>query len=105
MPEADASRRIHDRKHLDFQQMTPWTYRDDDRRTLTSPPTARDRRRKLVLRVARRPVSSRCSSSPPLLGTVSGVLFAYAGDLPEISALDDYQPQHHHAPAGARRPA
>ena len=27
-----------------------------------------------------------------LLGTVSGVLFAYAGDLPEISALDDYIP-------------
>ena len=27
-----------------------------------------------------------------LLGTVSGVLFAYAGDLPEISALDDYAP-------------
>ena len=27
-----------------------------------------------------------------LLGTLSGVLFAYADDLPEISALDDYQP-------------
>jgi penicillin-binding protein 1A len=27
-----------------------------------------------------------------LLGIVSGVLFAYAGDLPEISALDDYTP-------------
>ena len=26
------------------------------------------------------------------LGTVSGVLFAYAGDLPEISALDNYRP-------------
>ena len=26
------------------------------------------------------------------LGTIGGVLFAYAGDLPEISALDDYQP-------------
>ena len=26
------------------------------------------------------------------LGTLSGVLFAYAGDLPEISALDDYKP-------------
>ena len=30
--------------------------------------------------------------SPPLLGTLSGVLFAYAGDLPEISALDNYRP-------------
>ncbi len=27
-----------------------------------------------------------------LLGTASGVLFAYAGDLPQISALDDYAP-------------
>ena len=27
-----------------------------------------------------------------LLGVVSGVLFAYAGDLPKISALDDYAP-------------
>jgi penicillin-binding protein 1A len=27
-----------------------------------------------------------------LLGTVSGVLFAYAGDLPLISELDDYEP-------------
>src|SRR5688572_12618940 len=26
------------------------------------------------------------------LGIVSGVLFAYAGDLPEISALDNYSP-------------
>src|SRR5258707_12409669 len=26
------------------------------------------------------------------LGTVSGVLFAFAGDLPQISALDDYAP-------------
>ena len=27
-----------------------------------------------------------------LLGTLSGVLFAYSGDLPEVSALDDYAP-------------
>ena len=27
-----------------------------------------------------------------LLGTLGGVLFAFAGDLPEISALDDYRP-------------
>jgi penicillin-binding protein 1A len=27
-----------------------------------------------------------------LLGTLSGILFAYASDLPEISALDNYQP-------------
>ena len=38
------------------------------------------------------PASSRCSCSPPSLGIVSGILFAYAGDLPQISALDDYTP-------------
>ena len=27
-----------------------------------------------------------------VLGTVTGVLFAFAGDLPQISALDDYAP-------------
>ena len=27
-----------------------------------------------------------------MLGILSGVLFAYAGDLPQISALDDYTP-------------
>src|SRR3954469_23670584 len=27
-----------------------------------------------------------------LLGSLSGVMFAYAGDLPEISALDHYAP-------------
>src|ERR687884_2017590 len=27
-----------------------------------------------------------------LLGIASGVIFAYAGDLPQISALDDYSP-------------
>ena len=27
-----------------------------------------------------------------LLGTLSGVLFAYSDDLPQISALDSYQP-------------
>src|SRR5262252_2596656 len=27
-----------------------------------------------------------------ILGILSGVLFAYAGDLPQVSALDDYNP-------------
>ena len=27
-----------------------------------------------------------------LLGTLTGVLVAFAGDVPEISALDDYRP-------------
>ena len=30
------------------------------------------------------------------------MLFAYAGDLPQISALDDYSPEHHHARLLAR---
>ena len=34
----------------------------------------------------------RCSSSVALLGVLSGVMFAYAGDLPLISDLDDYAP-------------
>src|SRR3981189_3064054 len=29
---------------------------------------------------------------PAMLGILSGVLFAYVGDLPQISALDDYTP-------------
>jgi len=27
-----------------------------------------------------------------LLGILSGVMFAYAGDLPQVSALDNYNP-------------
>src|ERR671931_2901191 len=27
-----------------------------------------------------------------MLGTLSGILFAYAGDLPQVSALDNYTP-------------
>ena len=36
--------------------------------------------------------SSSSSSSPRFLGIATGVIFAYAGDLPQISALDDYAP-------------
>ena len=32
-----------------------------------------------------------------MLGTVSGVIFAYSGDLPQISAIDELRPEHHHA--------
>ena len=37
-----------------------------------------------------------------MLGVLSGVLFAYAGDLPQVSALDDYIAEHDHA--DLRRP-
>ena len=45
-----------------------------------------------VIRIATRAGLVALFASAALLGTVSGVLFAYAGDLPQISALDDYAP-------------
>lgn len=45
-----------------------------------------------VIRVARTAVIAALFVVAALLGSLSGVLFAYAGDLPEISALDDYSP-------------
>ncbi len=38
------------------------------------------------------PGSRRCLLRVALLGVLSGVMFAYAGDLPLISGLDDYAP-------------
>jgi hypothetical protein len=32
-----------------------------------------------------------------LLGTVGGILFAFSGDIPEISALDNYHRTRSHA--------
>jgi penicillin-binding protein 1A len=46
----------------------------------------------LVIRVARRAGIIALFVVAATAGTVSGVLFAYAGDLPQISALDDYAP-------------
>ena len=54
-------------------------------------------------RPARRPRRAR-SSSPPSSAIVSGIVFAYAGDLPQISALDDYAPEHDHARLRGERP-
>ena len=47
---------------------------------------------RIVVRVARQAVLVLLFAGTALLGTVSGVFFAYAGDLPQISALDDYAP-------------
>ena len=55
-----------------------------------NPTTARGRR--VVIRVARQAGLVALFVLVAMLGTLSGVLFAYADDLPEISALDSYQP-------------
>ena len=47
---------------------------------------------RVVLRIARQAGLIALFLLVALVGTVSGVLFAYAGDLPEISALDEYRP-------------
>ncbi|MGE0448672.1 MAG: penicillin-binding protein 1A [Vicinamibacterales bacterium] len=45
-----------------------------------------------VIRIARSATIVALFGIAAILGTLSGVLFAYAGDLPEISALDNYNP-------------
>jgi penicillin-binding protein 1A len=47
---------------------------------------------KLVVRVARNAGLIALFVVAAMLGTVGGVLFAFSGDIPEISALDSYQP-------------
>jgi penicillin-binding protein 1A len=47
---------------------------------------------KLVLRVGLQAILVVLFVVAALLGTLGGVLFAYASDLPQISALDNYQP-------------
>ncbi len=46
----------------------------------------------VIIRVARRAGVVLLFLLAAVLGTASGILFAYAGDLPQISALDDYAP-------------
>src|SRR5476649_3013033 len=46
----------------------------------------------VVVRVARNAVIVALFMGAAMLGILSGVLFAYAGDLPQISALDNYSP-------------
>jgi penicillin-binding protein 1A len=46
----------------------------------------------VVIRIARHAGLVALFVGAALLGTLSGVLFAYSDDLPEVSALDNYQP-------------
>ena len=45
-----------------------------------------------VVRVARNAGIAALFIAAAMLGILSGVIFAYAGDLPQVSALDDYTP-------------
>ena len=47
---------------------------------------------RIVIRVARQAIIVGLFVVAAVLGTVSGVLFAFTGDLPRISALDDFEP-------------
>jgi penicillin-binding protein 1A len=42
--------------------------------------------------LARRAVIAALFVVAAILGTATGIIFAYAGDLPQISGLDDYAP-------------
>ena len=57
-----------------------------------SEPAASPSETRVVLRVARQAGFAALFVATALAGTLSGVIFAYADDLPEISALDDYRP-------------
>ena len=59
---------------------------------MTSPNPPRPKGTRLVLRVGLQAILVVLFIVAALLGTLSGVLFAYASDLPQISALDNYQP-------------
>ncbi len=47
---------------------------------------------RVVIRIARQATLIVLFTIAAILGSVSGVLFVFAGDLPQISALDDYAP-------------
>jgi penicillin-binding protein 1A len=55
-------------------------------------PVARPTGTKLVVRIGLQAIVVILFIFAALLGTLSGVMFAYASDLPQITALDDYQP-------------
>lgn len=59
---------------------------------MTPDKPAAPRRSRLVIRIGLQAVLVALFLVVALLGTVSGVLFAYASDLPEIMVLDNYQP-------------
>ena len=50
------------------------------------------RRTRVVVRIGLQAIVVALFVTAALLGTLGGVLFAYASDLPQISALDSYQP-------------
>jgi penicillin-binding protein 1A len=58
---------------------------------MADPDAPAPRRRGVIIRVAQAGVVALFVAAA-LLGTLSGVFFAFADDLPEISALDDYKP-------------
>jgi penicillin-binding protein 1A len=47
---------------------------------------------RVVIRLARQATFIILFTIAAILGSISGVLFVFAGDLPEVSALDDYAP-------------
>src|SRR3954465_14440950 len=57
-----------------------------------SPPPARRRGTHYVIRLAGHAGLAALFITVALLGVLSGVMFAYAGDLPQITALDNYAP-------------
>jgi penicillin-binding protein 1A len=59
---------------------------------MTEPDSSRAQSRRVVIKVARQAGVVALFLIAAILGTVSGVLFAYTDDLPQISALDSYQP-------------
>ena len=59
---------------------------------MTESDPSRAQNRRVVIKVARQAGVVALFLIAAILGTVSGVLFAYADDLPQISALDSYQP-------------
>ena len=48
---------------------------------------------RVVIRLAKQAVIAALFCTAAMLGSISGFLFAYGDDLPEISALDAYQPK------------
>ncbi len=58
---------------------------------MADPDAPAPRRRGVIIRVAQAGLVALFVAAA-LLGTLSGVFFAFADDLPEISALDDYKP-------------
>src|SRR6187399_1382672 len=59
---------------------------------MSTAPRERPTGTRVVIKLARRATVAALFLCAALLGTIGGVLFAYGGDLPEISALDNYRP-------------